>query len=76
MYDITHIGIDIDHYRLTSLSFRVMSDWMQMKLTQNTSLQYRIKRHLLTEFYLVSAIDIFVVLSCIWILILCFLSSA
>jgi len=33
-----------------------------------------IKRHLLTEFYLMSAIDIFVVLSCIWVLILCFLS--
>jgi len=37
-----------------------------------------IKRHLLTDFYLVSAIDIhvFIALSSIWVLILCFLSSA
>jgi len=35
-----------------------------------------LQRHLLTEFYLVSAIDIFVVFSCISVLILCFLSSA
>ena len=52
-----------------------MIQLIEHKIKTPTHIHTHNTPHLLTEFYLVSATDIFVDLSCIWVLILCFLSS-